>query len=270
MSLLSWFKNKFARRPIDLEFAASAITDRGLARKDNQDAFLSMPELGFFSVADGMGGCSNGALASKWICEALAEACPKFVAEGTSGVTRVRCLNTTLQQVNARIRAYIHEKGLKAMGATVALLLSDSANRSHAVIAHAGDSRVYRLRKELLRCLTRDHTVGEELSRKASSRREAASLGARSNPLTHILTRAVGTEYKVRAAWKRIDVMPGDRFLICSDGVHDMLDDGQIAAVMNAGGTPEQISMRLESEVVAAGAGDNYSIVCIEARAKRA
>ena len=270
MSLLNWFKNKLAKGPIDLEFAAGAITDRGLVRKDNQDAFLSLPDLGFFCVADGMGGCSNGALASKWICEALLAGCPDFVAEETSVITRVARLNAVLQQVNSRIRSYIRENGLKAMGSTIALLLFDSANRSHAVIAHAGDSRVYRLRKGTLRCLTRDHTVGEELSAKTSSRREAANLGARSNPLTHILTRAVGTEYKLRPSWRHIDVFPGDSFLICSDGVHDMLDDGQIAAVMNAGGSPEQIALRLQGEVVAAGAGDNYSIVCLAARARRA
>lgn len=268
MSLLNWIKRKFARRARPLSFTAAALTDRGLVRPDNQDAILSLPAYGLFAVADGMGGCSEGALASSWVCAALRAAAPRYAAAPPRPARlRLEIIDNALQEVNTRIRAHIRAEGLKAMGATVAAFLAGGPEARCAVVVHAGDSRVYRLRRGQLRRVTRDHTVGEEMSRHAYSRREASALESRGNPLTHVLTRAVGTAYRLRASWKRIDVRHGDRLLICSDGVHDMLDDAQIAEALKHGRTPSAAARALASRVREAGAGDNYAIVCIDAHA---
>ena len=111
-----------------------------------------------------------------------------------------------------------------------------------------------------------DHTVGGELSRKTHSRMESDDLKSRRNPLSHILTRAVGTEFRVRPDWQTTDMRLGDRFLLCSDGVHDMISDEEIAALLRSRGAPDEIARRLEKAVVDAGAGDNYSMICLEVR----
>jgi len=231
-------------------------------RKENQDSIVTIPDHGLFAVADGMGGGACGQLASVWVKESLTAAAPELSVANLTAAERAARLDARLQEVNGRIRQHCVENGYKSMGSTVALMLFDPADHCHAVLMHAGDSRVYRMREGVLECLTRDHTVGGEMSRKAVSRREAAELSSRRNPLTHILTRAVGTEFKVRPEWREVEAKLGDRYLLCTDGVHDMLSDEEIAAVLKRRGTPAAWVQALEEKVLAAGAGDNYSMIC--------
>ena len=266
MALFDWLKNMFSREAADVKFAAFTLSACGLVRKENQDSVLSLPETGIFCVADGMGGGKEGALASQWVCESLAKAVRNVSFDTLGGEARIRFLGDALQEVNDRVRAHAKEQGHRSMGSTVALLVPNPLERMHPYVAHAGDSRVYRMRRGELRLLTSDHTVGGELSRKTASRREAEDLGSRGNPLSHILTRAVGTEFKVRPEWQTVDLKIGDRILLCTDGVHDMLSDEEIAVAMRGRRTPEEIAQRLEAGIVAAGAGDNYSLICVEVR----
>ncbi len=251
-----------------LRFIAAATTDKGLVRADNQDAFVFLPETGFLCVSDGMGGGDGGALASQWACAALAEAW-----EGSKDLLpteRESQVETALQVVNGRIRAYAKEQGYKVMGTTVAALLQTQAESFRARVVHVGDTRVYRFRHGRLDPLTRDHTVGNELgtAMATTSTDQAKQLKARSNPLTHILTRAVGTEMRVRPEWRTVDVQRGDRFLLCSDGVHDMLSDADLAAILKVSATPRVAVARIEAAVRKVGAGDNYTILCAYAVAR--
>jgi len=213
-----------------------------------------------------MGGGKGGALASKWICEMFAEAAATSGFSVMPGERRKVLLDAALQEVNQRIRAYATEQGFRSMGSTVAAIAADPSVPGQLVIIHAGDSRIYRMRRRELVLLTQDHTVGGELSRKTHSRIESNDLKSRKNPLSHILTRAVGTEFRVRPDWQMTDMRVGDRFLICTDGVHDMLSDETIAAMLKGRGSPDGIVRRLEEEIVSAGAGDNYSMICLEVR----
>ncbi|MBR1588626.1 MAG: serine/threonine-protein phosphatase [Kiritimatiellae bacterium] len=243
-------------------FATAKVTDRGFVRRANEDSFLDRPEDGFFCVSDGMGGGSGGALASRWICEALAG---MVDAEGGSAFEiKQFALVKEIQRVNDRIRAYAKENGYRMMGATLALLLVDRAAPERAMICHAGDSRIYRLREGELKQLTRDHTVGSELGRALSENlaERAADLQSRRNPLTHILTRAIGTELRARPDLAEIDVRRGDRFLLCSDGVHDMLEDPEIAAVLKDALDPAAAIESLSAAVRSAGATDNFTMIC--------
>ena len=245
-----------------LGFVAAATTDRGLVREDNQDSFVCAPEEGFLCVADGMGGGEGGALASQWTCAALQEA---WLATRDKPLeTREPQVLEALQSVNGRIRAYAKSNGFKVMGTTAAAILHECVEGFRARIFHVGDSRIYRYRLGRLDVLTRDHTVGNELgsAMSASSSAQAKSLQARSNPLTHILTRAVGTELRARPDWKTVDVQKGDRFMLCSDGVHDMLSDAEIAEILKESSSPRVAVAHIEAAVRKAGAGDNYTIVC--------
>lgn len=243
-------------------FDVAATTDCGLVRAKNEDNLLCRPEAGFFCVADGMGGGACGAQASRDVCDAFA----RVIDAGgdLSFMTLRKALEAALQRTNTHIRLYAKEHGYRIMGSTVAFLLVDASMPSCACVCHAGDSRVYRARAGVLEPLTRDHTVGNELGRtmaeKAAAR--AAELQSRRNPLTHILTRAVGTEMTVRTDVRLIDVCAGDRFLLCSDGVHDMLDNPEIAACLQAAPTPTDAIERLSEKIRAAGAGDNYTMIC--------
>ena len=216
---------------------AATATDRGLVRAENQDAFVCAEAAGFFCVADGMGGGEGGALASRWTCDALAAVWAD--TEGQPLAARETRLGEALQSVNGRIRAHARQQGYRVMGTTVAALLRAPEEGARARIFHVGDTRIYRLRH--------------------------GRLQARSNPLTHVLTRAVGTELRARPDWKTVDLQRGDRFLICSDGVHDMLSDADLAVLLKGASSPRVAVARIEASVRHAGAGDNYTLVCADA-----
>ncbi len=267
-ALRDFFDRLTGRNLRPLGFTVNAVSDRGLVRADNQDSFVSAPEEGFLCVADGMGGGAGGGLASQWTCAELVEAWK--TSKHLSLPERESRMGAALQTVNGRIHAHMREKGYRMMGTTVAALLQENAGGFRARVFHVGDTRIYRLRLGRLDPLTRDHTVGNELgtAMASTSLDRGRSFRARSNPLTHILTRAVGTEMRVRPEWKTVDLQRGDRFLICSDGVHDMLTDEEIAEILRHAATPRVAVARLEAAVRRAGAGDNYTILCAYAVAR--
>lgn len=269
MSLVDWIMSRFTTYSSGFCFEVGKLTACGLVRKENQDSVLALSEAGLFCVADGMGGGKGGALASRWICDGFANAARAEEFDSLSGDDRMLMVDRVLKSVNHRIRAYAAEKGYRSMGSTVAMMVFNPQDGAHPSIVHVGDSRVYRLRRGELRLMTSDHTVGGEMSRKTVSRTESENLSSRRNPLSHILTRAVGTEFRVRPDWQKAEVRAGDRYLLCTDGVHDMLSDADILAAMKGRVGPEVIVTRLEKGIVAAGASDNYSMICIEVRRRR-
>ena len=259
---LKWLASLFGRgneSQVPLHFNVAATTDCGLVRPENEDTYLMRKEEFFLAVADGMGGGADGALASSWVCEELTG----LLATPFDGFrARVKGAGAALEAANARVRAYMKERGIKMMGSTAAVLLADPAHPSRGVIAHVGDSRIYRWRKGKGIQLTRDHTVGDELGRAHVNAADAAALKSRKNPLTHILTRAVGTGFKVRADWRKIDLRAGDRYLLCTDGVHDVLSNEQVSALLGRAKTPADVVKAFARDVIACGAPDNYTLIC--------
>ena len=262
MNPLKWLAGLFGRgdgAQGPLRFDVAAISDRGLVRPKNEDSYLMRKEDFFLSVADGMGGGADGALASSWVCEAFAG----LLATSSAGFReRVKGTGAALEAANARIREYMNERRIKMMGSTAAVLLADPARPSRGVIAHVGDSRIYRWRKGKGIQLTRDHTVGDELGRAHINAADAAALKSRKNPLSHILTRAVRTGFKVRAEWRKIDIRAGDRYLLCTDGVHDVLSNVQVSAHLGSAKTPAEVLRAFARDVISYGAPDNYTLVC--------
>ncbi len=245
----------------------ASLSERGLVRPENQDSVLALPEEGFFCVADGMGGGEGGALASKWICEEL-----KNAFEGLRGATlpeKKIMVEATLQHVNRRIKKYAKEHGFHVMGSTCCAVFFDpgsleNSTSARAVICNVGDSRVYVLRKNQIALLTNDHTVGNELGNAMSDvhKIEALEIRSRHHGLSHILTRAVGTEMRVRADYITANVRDGDIFLICTDGVHDMLEDEVIGGILLDRQKPCNCANALASEILREGAFDNYTMIC--------
>ena len=165
--------------------------------------------------------------------------------------------------MNDRIRAYAKERDFKQMGSTVAVLLLDPSDSRRAAICHVGDSRIYRIRRQKAELLTHDHTIGGQLG-DLTKGITAAGFKSRTNPLAHVLTRAIGGADKIEGDWKKVDVADGDRFLICSDGVHDVVSDARIGVILSCPGGLKESSRRLADEVVRHGAPDNFSYVMVE------
>ena len=233
-------------------------SEKGLVRKDNQDGIVCLEEAGVFAVADGMGGGAKGALASQIMCEAL----EKGVSPASDYLTRLDEIVKAVVAANSGIFSYAASHGLRAMGTTLALLALDDPSHGRGAIGHIGDSRVYRVRAENVEIMTRDHSVGFELEEKIG-----AAIGhgfaMRSNPLSHVLTRVIGTAEKVQLEWRKIDIAVGDRFVVCSDGVHDVIDIDELPVLIKGVGV-EDAAVALEQRIVARGAPDNYSFVILD------
>ena len=192
-------------------------------RENNEDALLVLPERGLFAVADGMGGYEGGEIASRL---ALASLRTYFEMLGPEGlgladaeVAHERmALAIRIAHRDVERRA---EGALAQMGTTLASLVIENGV---AMIAHVGDSRVYRLRDGEIMPLTRDHSLVAEM--------EAAGLvGIHRSAFTlgNVITQALGQGPEVRPGLLVEEVLAGDRFLLCSDGLTDVLDDEAIA-----------------------------------------
>lgn len=240
-----------------MEAKISTCSEKGLVRKDNQDTVICLERVNVFAVADGMGGGEEGALASRMVSEELER-------QVVSDDYRVRLEEIDKAIVAANTRIFEHAKscGYKQMGSTVALLVLNDGASGHAAVAHVGDSRVYRVRKGTAESLTRDHSVGAELEEKVGYGK-GHQFAVRSSPLAHLLTRVIGSETKVSVSWRKVDVAVGDRFVICSDGVHDVVEPETLARLV-ADGDLATATKALSREVVRCGARDNYSFVLVE------
>ena len=241
-----------------LKAVCVTASETGLVRKDNQDSVFVDRAKTVFCVADGMGGGSEGATASRFVCEEIAKA----VGAGTFS-ERLKAVDAAIVAANGRIRAYARERGFKQMGSTVAVLLPDPSDKCRAAICHVGDSRIYRIRRRKAELLTHDHTIGGQLG-DLTKGITAAGFKSRSNPLAHVLTRAIGAADRVEGEWRKIDVVSGDRFLICSDGVHDVVSDARIGSILSDANGLAGASRRLTDEIVRNGAPDNFSYVMVE------
>ena len=230
---------------------SGARTDIGRARGRNEDAYLVRDPL--FAVADGMGGHRGGNVASKVALEAIRA----FDVDGTDGESTsalVKDIRTANETVLARGEA---DRDLRGMGTTITALLLQG---EHATIAHVGDSRAYRLRDGALEQLTEDHTLVHQLVEEG---RITADQAGR-HPQRSILTRAVGVEPSVDVDASTIELQPGDRLMLCTDGLTGMLSDDAIREVLAGEEDPQHASDRLVEAANAAGGDDNITVVVID------
>lgn len=243
----------------------AALSDLGRSRRVNEDFYFLDPSGEFFLVADGMGGHGNGEIASRVAAQAMA----RYLADNSRSVRpwsspadRVKRnadrLRLAVRAANLAVLGEVDKNGaLAGMGATLVSFLADG---DKALIAHVGDSRAYRLRSGELEQLTEDHTwVHEQVSAGLLSEEEA-----RHHPFRSVVTRAVGGAEEVEVDVDVVDLQPGDRLLLCSDGLNAVLSDDEIAAYLLREKALEDLVRQLVDAANNGGGPDNITVVVLD------
>jgi serine/threonine protein phosphatase PrpC len=234
----------------------SGLSDRGRLRPANEDSLVVRPEQRLFAVADGMGGHAAGEVASR-LAAGVIEQLELPVDPSLDGLPEV-----IAQGIRAANHAIVEDSSVNrdhmGMGTTLTVLAL-APDLQRAVYGHVGDSRLYQLRGRKLEQITRDHTWVQEQV-------DAGRLSipqARSHPLSSVLTRALGTEPNVDVDTGTLDCLPGDRFLLCSDGLTGMLVDRIIADIMIQDAGPREIAEQLIEAANDRGGADNITVVVV-------
>lgn len=241
----------------DSEFlwTSAARTDIGLVRSRNEDAYLAQPQRGLWAVADGMGGHAFGDLASRAVVEALDSVATPENLQQFVDATRDR-----LDQVNQDLRADARTRRVPVMGSTVVALL---ACGSEAACLWAGDSRAYLFRDGRLQQLTRDHSLAEERRSRGAGAGAAASAAAPpAATAANMITRAVGAADTIEAELATLAARDGDMFLLCSDGLSNMVDAQAITDAL-APGDCARAAQELITLALAHGGRDNVTVVVV-------
>ena len=228
-------------------------THVGLHRAANEDSILLMPGVGLFAVADGMGGHRGGRVASQMVTGELTRIATE-VGRALDGEE----LAGALEDINRKVHQTGQESAeLFNMGSTC-VAISVMGGRVH--LAHLGDSRAYLVREGRIEQLTSDHRVIQPML----DRGEISEDEARSHPMRNVLTRSVGVEADVTVSRTEMPIQPGDRILLCSDGLSDLVTPPQLLAAVQAHEDLDELASALVDSANAAGGHDNISVVVVE------
>ena len=231
-----------------------AATHPGPKRKHNEDSYVDRPDLGIWAVADGAGGHSSGEVASGMIAEAL-EAIPS----GLSASELLAEVRLAIERTHVALREEAARRGPDVVVASTVVVML--VRGEHFACLWAGDSRAYLLRDGVLRQITRDHSLVQELL-------DAGAIGpdeAMNHPRGNVITRAVGAEVDDFILDKVSDrVASGDRFLLCSDGLCKTVPEEQLAELL---GVDDDVSppQAMVEAALALNVSDNVTAVAVEA-----
>lgn len=238
------------RRPI--RWRSVEETNVGMVREVNEDSIISLPEVQLWAVADGMGGYEAGNVASNMIVKSLSE-----VTNKSSLNEFIDSVEDRLIDVNHRILEYadIMLDG-RTLGSTIVTL----AIKGHVgTCLWAGDSRLYRLRNNSFIQLSRDHSQVEELVQQGFLTPEEAEV----HPDSNVITRAIGASPDIYIDINVFSVQLGDTFLLCSDGLYNMVPKDEIAQVLSSLPLQEAIDTLIQ-KALDNGANDNVSVILVK------
>jgi PPM family protein phosphatase len=227
------------------------LTDTGRKRVRNEDAYVFEPPL--FGIADGMGGARAGEVAAGIAAAAL--------KDGRRAVDGEASLEAIIGEANRRVwERSVADPHTAGMGTTVTVAFVDTG-AERVIFGHVGDSRAYRLRGTELEQITTDHSLVAELVQSGVLTPEEAER----HPQRSAITRAVGTERAIEADVFSVPGRPNDLFLLCSDGLTDMLTEDEIAAaILGAGREPAAAAKALVDSANERGGEDNITVVLFE------
>ena len=242
-------------------------TDAGVIREHNEDAVFANPNQGFVILADGMGGYNAGEVASGMATmllstqlEAALATTPAHDVDKASGeIFAHRCVRESLAHTNLAVfNAANSQAHYAGMGTTLVMALFYD---NRMTVAHIGDSRLYRLRDDQFSIITRDHSLLQEQIDLGLISAEAARFADNKN----LVTRALGVDREVDAEIHDYPVRPGDIYLLCSDGLNDMVDDEEIqAALQTLSANLELAATQLIEMANDNGGRDNVSVILVK------
>jgi PPM family protein phosphatase len=235
---------------------AAGLSDVGKQRAHNEDRFILLPEFNVFAVADGMGGHQSGGVASRMAANAIAT----YFRNGDGPERSVSDnLRAAVTQANRSIFARAEDsRAHRGMGTTIVAVAYDPRG-AELFIAHAGDSRCYRMRSGEMLQLTRDHSLVADalLERPDLSESDLAYLPR------NVITRALGIGPSVEVELRAEAVEVGDVYLLCSDGLHGLVTDKEIASIIEQNPTLPDACAALIHQANSAGGKDNITAVLI-------
>ncbi|WDE13879.1 PP2C family protein-serine/threonine phosphatase [Thalassomonas haliotis] len=233
--------------------SSHAQTHRGTVRKINEDAFLELPSLGIWVVADGMGGHAAGDVASQLVIDTIQSAVETVPVEQMS----CELLTQALQEANDKLQLMsTNEFSGKVAGSTVVILWIRE-DRYH--LLWVGDSRGYLLRDEHFIQVTKDHSQVNDMVDEGLLRAEEAE----HHPLANVITRAVGVDAKLEVDIKSGELQSGDVFLLCSDGLNKEVSDFEIEHTLLSGNIIDA-GMALMHASLVRNARDNVTCILIK------
>ncbi|MBD3670766.1 MAG: Stp1/IreP family PP2C-type Ser/Thr phosphatase [Gammaproteobacteria bacterium] len=239
------------------------ITDVGVVRDNNEDAIAYDEPRGFAILADGMGGHNAGEVASQLTVKTVEAMLNDAMRGGESPDDVPDLINTAVQQANMAV--YERSKLIadcKGMGTTVVVACVEDETLH---IANVGDSRLYLYRENTLHQVTRDHSLVADMVEKGFLSPEEAQNSNQKN----IITRAIGLQAEIEVDLYQQPMNQGDMFLLCSDGLSDVVNDAQIQASLEAEELDdlEALSQQLVKQALQAGGPDNISVILMQAPA---
>jgi protein phosphatase len=245
---------------------AHGLTDPGPVRKTNEDSFFCDPGLQLFIVADGLGGHSAGEVASNLAVETISGFIRRTDDEGEFswpyGIEPTltfagNLLRTAVHLANRRVfRAAERHDEYTGMGTTVVSALFSGRRLA---IASAGDSRLYLFAKGVLTQLTRDDTWAATIL----GEQKGAPGGAPQRSMRHVLTNVIGAREQADIHMTELDLAGGETLLLCSDGLHGVVDDETLGQILGAGGAPAEITPKLIETALARAVKDNVTAVVV-------
>lgn len=233
------------------------ITDGGRVRANNEDYFLIHPKKGLLVVADGMGGHNAGEVASRVATEALNTYLSTHLIlqiRGDETAIRKELLNAVEAANREVLRVAVEKDAYRGMGCTLVAALIDG-NLLH--LCHIGDARAYVADRETIRLLTTDHSVVMELVKEG----QMSVSDARKSRMRNELTQAIGIVEAVEPDYRRCRLREGDRIILCSDGLWDMVSDDDIGAIAGRFRSAVDICEALVDAANEAGGKDNVTAV---------
>jgi protein phosphatase len=236
-----------------------ALTHPGLVREKNEDYFLIVKdeneEITALIIADGMGGHNSGEIASFMASDCLARFFKSRINKELEPANIDDWLVQGINEANIKVYNEAKENSINSgMGTTISLaVFSDDIIN----IGHVGDSRVYLFRNNTFEQVTTDHSYIEELIKSGTITKEEA----RTHPRRNVITRALGNEEVVIPDLYKLEFLPGDILLMCTDGLTNMLDDDEIFNVLNTIKAPEDICSRLVEIANQKGGEDNITVI---------
>lgn len=234
-----------------------ALTDVGRVRAMNQDYIYASPEPvgtlpNLFLVADGMGGHRAGDYASRYMVENLVIYLNKHRGNGVVGQ-----LKNAIDEVNRGLyQESLSQEEFYGMGCT---LVAGVVEDNILYVANVGDSRLYLIHGNLIHQVTRDHSYVEEMVAMGQMERDSAAYNRQKN----IITRAMGISEVVDTDFFEVDLEPGDYFLLCSDGLTNMVEDRDICRIVSGPGTMREKASALIAEANRRGGNDNIAVVLV-------